>query len=116
MVIRIIFMRVFFSIVTQSHLKIGRCDRQEGSRGLTAFQADGRFFKVPKNFRRRNFSKMATLSEDFMITIQDRARDERIIGVPDLRRTIRNGEQQSGGEVEWAASLSLKPVIWHARL
>jgi hypothetical protein len=55
MVIRIIFMRVLFSIVAQSYLKIGRCDRQEGSGVPTAFQADGRFFKIQKKFPLRKF-------------------------------------------------------------
>jgi hypothetical protein len=55
MVIRIIFMRALFTIVAQSYLKIGRCDRQEGSGVLTAFQADGRFFKIQKKFLPKKF-------------------------------------------------------------
>jgi hypothetical protein len=33
---------------------------------------------------------MAILREAFMMAIEDRAHDERIIGVPDLRHAIRN--------------------------
>jgi hypothetical protein len=63
MVIRIIFMRVFFSIVAQSYFKIGRCDRQEGSSILAAFQTDGCFFKAQKKIPpKKFFRQMAILN------------------------------------------------------
>jgi hypothetical protein len=40
--------------VTQSHPKIGRCDRQEGSVVLAAFTLTGVFLGAERNFRPRN--------------------------------------------------------------
>jgi hypothetical protein len=41
---------ISFTIVTQSYLKIGRRDRQEGTVVFPVYETDRRFFKVQKKF------------------------------------------------------------------